>query len=46
METRHIEVALKQADNKISGKGGAAELLGINTNTLRHRMTKFGISFG
>jgi DNA-binding NtrC family response regulator len=30
----------------VSGKGGAAELLGINPNTLRHRLRKLGIPFG
>jgi len=43
---RHIEAVLKRAGGKVSGKGGAAELLGINSNTLRHRMRKLGIRFG
>ena len=31
---------------KIHGPGGAAELLGINPNTLRGRMGKLDIMFG
>ena len=46
MEARHIEAVLKKAGGKVKGKGGAAELLGINPNTLRHRMRKLGIRFG
>jgi len=46
LEARHIEAILKKAGGKVSGKGGAAELLGINSNTLRHRMRKLGIKFG
>lgn len=30
---------------KIDGPGGAGELLGVNPNTLRHRMKKLGIPF-
>ena len=30
---------------KIHGPGGAGEVLGINPNTLRHRMRKLGIPF-
>jgi transcriptional regulator with GAF, ATPase, and Fis domain len=41
----HILKALKFANGKISGPGGAAELLGIIPNTLRKRMDKLGISF-
>jgi formate hydrogenlyase transcriptional activator len=43
--SRHISFALSQSRGKIHGKGGAAELLGINPNTLRHRMKKLGIRF-
>lgn len=46
LEARHIEAVLAKAGGKVSGKGGAAELLGINSNTLRHRMRKLGIKFG
>jgi len=31
---------------KIHGPGGAAELLGINPNTLRGRMNKLGVMYG
>ena len=46
MERQHIERALRRTDGKISGKGGAAELLGINPNTLRSRMKKLGLGGG
>lgn len=46
LEAQHIETALNKAGHKVSGKGGAADLLGVNPNTLRHRMRKLGISFG
>lgn len=39
----HIITALEQTHWTISGKGGAAELLDINPNTLRSRMKKLGI---
>jgi len=41
----HIQQALAKTAGKIYGRGGAAELLGINPNTLRSRMKKLGISF-
>ena len=41
----HILQALKTSNGKISGPRGAAQLLGINPNTLRSRMRKLGISF-
>jgi transcriptional regulator with GAF, ATPase, and Fis domain len=41
----HIRRALQTANGKISGARGAAQLLGINPNTLRSRMRKLGISF-
>ena len=40
---RHIERVLKITNGKISGPGGAAELMGINDTTLRSRMSKLGI---
>ena len=43
---RHIERALTRTNGKIHGSGGAGELLGVNPNTLRHRMRKLGIPFG
>ncbi len=41
----HIRLALERSDGKIHGRGGAGELLGINPNTLRHRMRKYNIPF-
>ena len=45
-EARQIRKALEKAAGKVSGTGSAAELLGINPGTLRHRMRKLGIPFG
>lgn len=42
----HIQSALDLTRGKIHGKGGAAELLKINPNTLRHRMRMLGILHG
>jgi hydrogenase-4 transcriptional activator len=41
-----ISKVLKMTKGKIHGPGGAAELLGINPNTLRGRMSKLGIVYG
>jgi len=46
MNTRHIHRVLSKTDGKIHGPGGAAELLGINANTLRNRMKKLRIEYG
>lgn len=35
--------ALERANGKVSGAGGAAELLGIKPTTLASRLTKWGI---
>ena len=43
---RYIRRVLSKTNGKISGQGGAAEILGINPNTLRNRMRKLGIDFG
>ncbi len=40
-----IRQALQKSKGKISGSKGAAQLLGINPNTLRSRMRKLGIPF-
>ena len=37
---------LEMTKGKINGPSGAAEILGINPGTLRHRMRKLGIPFG
>ena len=42
----HIRKALAMAEGKVEGKGGAAELLGVNPRTLRNRMKRLGIPFG
>jgi transcriptional regulator with GAF, ATPase, and Fis domain len=41
---RQIRRALQRCKGKVSGPGGAAQLLGINPNTLRSRMRKLGIA--
>ncbi|MBK9097406.1 MAG: sigma 54-interacting transcriptional regulator [bacterium] len=45
MEKQYIIQVLNKTEGKISGKNGAAELLGINPSTLRSRMKKLGIDF-
>jgi transcriptional regulator with GAF, ATPase, and Fis domain len=42
-EANHIRRALAATKGKVHGPGGAADLLGINPNTLRSRMRKLGI---
>jgi transcriptional regulator with PAS, ATPase and Fis domain len=42
----HINTVLKHTNGKISGPGGAAEILGLPYSTLRHRMHKLGIHSG
>lgn len=42
-ERDHILAVLESTNWKISGKGGAAEILDINVNTLNSRMKKLGI---
>ncbi|MHB8835226.1 MAG: helix-turn-helix domain-containing protein [Candidatus Methylomirabilia bacterium] len=42
----HIRRVLKFARGRVEGNKRAAELLGINPGTLRHRMRKLGITFG
>ena len=43
-ERDHIISVLKKCNGKLSGKGGAAELLGINASTLNSRIKKLNIS--
>ena len=43
MERSHIVAALQQAAGVVEGPKGAARLLNLHPNTLRHRMNKFGI---
>lgn len=44
--SQHIRTVLQMANGKVQGEKGAAELLGINPNTLRNRMKKMGIAYG
>jgi formate hydrogenlyase transcriptional activator len=43
VEKRHIIEALNTTGWRVSGKGGAAELLGLNPKTLESRMQRLGI---
>ena len=43
-ERRHIIAALQQTNWKVSGTGGAAELLDLKRTTLDYKMKKLGIS--
>jgi formate hydrogenlyase transcriptional activator len=43
VERQHIINILKRTNWRIKGKGGAAEILGLNPSTLRFRMKKLGI---
>jgi PAS domain S-box-containing protein len=43
LQKKNLVAALKQANWKVSGKSGAAELLGIRPTTLSDRMRAFGI---
>jgi hydrogenase-4 transcriptional activator len=45
LNAMHIKKVLKKAGGKISGPGGAAEMLGINQSTLRGKMDKLGIPY-
>lgn len=43
VEKRHIAKVLVMTGGKISGKGGASEVLNLNPSTLRSRIKKLGI---
>jgi transcriptional regulator with GAF, ATPase, and Fis domain len=43
LQKRNLINALKQANWRVSGKAGAAELLGIRPTTLNDRLRAFGI---
>ena len=43
LERRNLVAALERAAWKVSGPGGAAELLGVKSTTLNSRMKKLGI---
>ena len=44
VEREHIVRTLDQTQWKVSGRNGAAEILGLNRSTLRARMRKLGIT--
>jgi formate hydrogenlyase transcriptional activator len=43
LERDHILAALEQTEGVIEGPKGAAQILGLHPNTLRHRMHKLGV---
>jgi formate hydrogenlyase transcriptional activator len=43
VERSHILAALRQTEGVVDGPKGAARILNLHPNTLRHRMTKLGI---
>ncbi|MEO0732382.1 MAG: sigma 54-interacting transcriptional regulator [Bacteroidota bacterium] len=44
MQRRYISEALKRSKGKVTGPGGAAEMLDVNGRTLMSRMQKLGIN--
>jgi DNA-binding NtrC family response regulator len=44
MEREHIIEVLRKCNGRIAGKGGAAELLNMNSSTLNSRIKKLGIN--
>ncbi len=44
LQRRYIQLVLEDTGGKISGPGGAAEILGMKRSTLQHRMRKLGLS--
>ncbi len=44
--SKHIRQVLEMTKGRVHGKGGAAEVLGINPSTLRNRMNQLGIPYG
>jgi DNA-binding NtrC family response regulator len=44
--SQHIRRVLEMTKGKVHGKGGAAEVLGVNPSTLRNRMNQLGIPYG
>jgi formate hydrogenlyase transcriptional activator len=43
VERNHILAALQYANGVVDGPKGAAKILNLHPNTLRHRMDKLGI---
>lgn len=46
IEREHITAVLTRCKGRVSGEGGAAELLGMNASTLNSRIRKLGIGKG
>lgn len=46
VERAHIQNVLSEVDGRVNGSGGAAEILGMQPSTLRHRMRRLHIAFG
>ena len=46
INAEHIRKAMRASRGRIQGAGGAAELLGLQANTLRARMRKLGVPYG
>jgi transcriptional regulator with GAF, ATPase, and Fis domain len=44
VQRRHIRRVLEMTSGRISGPGGAAELLGLKPTTLRSRMERLGLN--
>ena len=44
-DRQHIISALKKSNGKISGRGGAAELLKLRPTTLTSKMKRLGVSW-
>jgi PAS domain S-box-containing protein len=44
LERKHIASVLEETNWRVSGKGGAAEILGLQRSTLQSKMKKLGIS--
>ncbi len=44
--SRHVRRALELTNGKVHGRGGAAEVLGINPSILRNRMNQLRIPYG
>lgn len=45
MVANHNRCVLAMTGGRVHGPGGAAELLGLNSSTLRNKIKKLGISF-
>ena len=43
LQKQNLLMALKQADWRVSGRNGAAEILGIKPTTLADRIKSFGL---